>query len=87
MPDAHGTVVLRVDDRVAVRLDDDSPDIEGIASMAIFTDRYKGEIMVLEVFQRHALGRIAVESWAVNHGFGGPEERIRVGDRASCKTP
>jgi hypothetical protein len=89
MPDAHGVVALRVGQRLAVRLDDDCAPIDGLASMAIYTNHgYKGELLVLEVFQGYALGWITIEKAMLNHGmFSEPGDAIQPGDRAACKTP
>ena len=78
-PDAHGTVVLVMGDRVAVRLDVDSASFTGWASMAIYDEQgYKGELLVMDVFQDHALGWVIV---------GPRRNAIQAGDRAGCRTP
>ena len=78
-PDVRGTVVLVVDDRVAVLLDEDSPPvpINGTCAMAIAAGQsYKAELVVVETLGRHALGRIIIQ-----------KAPAQAGDRATCKTP
>jgi hypothetical protein len=77
-PDAHGTVVAQDGDRLAVRLDIDVPFPASPVGMAILEDDvYKGELIVFEVWRGHALGRF----------FAVGKQPVRIGDRASCKTP
>ncbi len=77
VPDAHGTVVLRVGDRLAVRLDEDVP-LPRRVGMAILADAvYKGELVVAEVWRGHALGRFVRVA----------ENDVAIGDRASCRMP
>lgn len=78
-PDARGTVVLRMDKRVAVRLDPGSPSVTCGAAMAIYNEQgYKAELLVVEVFQGHALGHLFLER---------PGSIVQAGDAAACKTP
>jgi hypothetical protein len=64
VPDVRGDLVLVLGDRVAVRLTADSqpvPDDRAI-SLAICSDSgYLGEVLVVEVFRGHALGRILLQ--------------------------
>lgn len=78
--DPIGDVVLVSGDRIAVRLSTGSQHVpdDRVRFMAVYSeDGYLGEMLIVETFQGHALGR----------RFGRWRRQVEVGNRAACMAP
>lgn len=78
VPDVRGDIVLVLGDRVAIRLAAESqpvPDDRAL-SLAIYSaSGYLGEVLIVEVFRGHALGRILLQ-----------KRQFEPGDHARSRT-